>query len=157
VAGVAGLELRNACASPVWATSLSHRRNLPPGGAKVREQRPFTFELRVENNAPAARFSPDDACVEVRAAPAPGCSICLGDRTRTAKCPKKNNPVEATFILQSLRRLSGTVGVSLLLHPSRFVASGGGGVSQGRAWADPAPGQLKHIHRQCIDLMLLNR
>jgi hypothetical protein len=25
------------------------------------------------------------------------------------------------------------------------------------AWADPAPGQLKHIHRQCIDLMLLNR
>ena len=80
-----------------------------------------------------------------------------GDRTRTAECPKKNNPVEAMFILQSLRRLSGTVGVSLLLHPSRFVASGGGGVSQGRAWADPAPGQLKHIHRQCIDLMLLNR
>jgi hypothetical protein len=53
--------------------------------------------------------------------------------------------------------LSGAVSVSLLLHPSRFVASGGGGISQGRAWADPAPGQLKHIHRQCIDLMLLNR
>src|SRR6266496_3866764 len=60
---------------------------IPAGWAKVRQQRPFTFELRVENTHLGARISPDDTGVEVRAASGPGCPICLGDRIRTAKCP----------------------------------------------------------------------
>ena len=59
------------------------------GSAKTVPRRLFAFELRGREYAAAARISPDDPGVEVRAASRPGCSICLGDRIRTAKCPKK--------------------------------------------------------------------